>query len=296
MNHHIRSALLMALLPLAIQAQRVMQPSHANGEPAPADLTHETHTLRLEEEKVWVHIYQRPGASVNFVSLHDNENTSADAAMAYIRQHGGRLVELRHGRGREVVIRREGRLDRFDPNRMFTVSGLRRTLDYYHNLTAANEAVVTAFAGKVAAYIGIAAGTPIIAVHNNSPGNLTIRDFRPGELYGAAAQEVAILAGQNPDDFFFTNSDELFQRLTKLGYNAALMRAQPPDIGSLGYLVNSVGGVYVLVEAGRGRFQQQHQMLEVLVPLLPGSKATGGRSGLSPGANLAKFGFLRRAD
>ena len=272
----IRSVLLLGLLSAAIPAQSVLQPSHANGPAAPADLTHETHTLRLEEEKVWVHIYQRPGASVNFVSLHDDENTSADAAMAYLRQHGGRLVELRHGRGREIVIRRGGRLDRFDPNRMFTRTGLRGTLDDYRNLTAANEAIAGIFADKVAAYIGISAGRPVVAVHNNSPGRLTIRDFMPGELYGAAARDVAIMADQDPDDFFFTNSEGLFQGVTKLGYNAALMRSQPPDIGSLGYLVNSLGGLYVLVEAEHGSFRRQLQMLEALVPLLAGFQASGG--------------------
>ena len=272
----IRSVLLFGLLPAAIPAQIVLQPSHANGAAAPADLTHETHTLHLEDEKVWVHIYQRPGAAVNFVSLHDDENTSADAAMAYLRRHGGRLVELRHGRGREIVIRRGGRLDRFDPNRMFTRTGLRGTLDYYHNLTAANEAIACLFADKVAGYIGISASRPVVAVHNNSPGRLTIHDFMPGELYGAAAREVAIMADQDPDDFFFTNSEGLFQGITKRGYNAALMRYHPPDIGSLGYLVNSLGGLYVLVEAERGRFRRQLQMLEALVPLLAGLQASGG--------------------
>ena len=71
-------------------------------------LFHRMHTLRLVEERVWVHIYERQGSGLTLINLHDNENTCVEAAREYIRRHGGRLVELNHGRGREVVIRRDG--------------------------------------------------------------------------------------------------------------------------------------------------------------------------------------------
>ena len=77
----------------------------------------ETHTFSLGEEKVWVHIYDKPGAQVTFINLHDNESTSAEAGLAFINKYGGHLIELQHGRGREVVVRLNGELNRFDPNR-----------------------------------------------------------------------------------------------------------------------------------------------------------------------------------
>ncbi|MEE9162999.1 MAG: hypothetical protein V3U35_08550, partial [Candidatus Neomarinimicrobiota bacterium] len=187
-----RSAALVALLSAVLLAQGAAAPALPVEGTDGADLQLETRTLLLKEEKVWVDIYQRPGAAINFVSLHDNENTAAEAARTYIRRHGGRLVELRHGRGREVVIRRQGRLDRFDPNRMFTDAGLRRSLAYYRSYSDDNFAIVGDFARQVATLIGVRAERVIVAVHNNSPGKLTIRDFQPGELYGDAAQEVVV--------------------------------------------------------------------------------------------------------
>ena len=272
-----RHAALIWLLPAALLAQKVLQPSHNDGAAEAGDLTHVTHTLRLEEEKVWVHVFQRPGESITFVNLHDNENTAAEAAMNYLLRHGGRLVELRHGRGREVVIRRRGQLDRFDPNRMFTLAGLRRTLDYYHSLSDDNLAVAGAFVGEITELIGPLTGIPIVAVHNNFDGSLAIHDFQPGQLYGAAAREVVMNAREDPDNFFFTNSPELFAGLSSRGFNAALMRPEPPDIGSLGYLVNRSGGIYVLVEVEHGRLKQQLRMLEALGALLPKKAPSASR-------------------
>ena len=40
-----------------------------------------THTLKLADEKIWVHVYERPGSEIVFVNLHDNENTSMEAAL-----------------------------------------------------------------------------------------------------------------------------------------------------------------------------------------------------------------------
>ncbi|MFC1482036.1 hypothetical protein ACFL6E_07320, partial [Candidatus Neomarinimicrobiota bacterium] len=93
-----------------------------------------THTLRLEDEKVWVHIYQAGTPGLNLVNLHDDENTAAEVAREYISQNGGRLVELRHGRGRYVIIRRGASRAQFDPNRMFSPEGLRKSLNHFADL------------------------------------------------------------------------------------------------------------------------------------------------------------------
>ncbi|MFB0516459.1 MAG: hypothetical protein ACETWG_07635 [Candidatus Neomarinimicrobiota bacterium] len=243
--------------------------AHPGNAAAPA-LSVVTHTLRLEEEKVWVKVYQRPGSNLNFVNLHDNENTSAEAAKAYIRAHGGRLLELVHGRGRTVVIRRNGVLHYFDPNRMFTEKGLRQSLDYFHNLTEENVALASGFAHKVAGLIGLKQNEAVIAVHNNTNGKLTIHDFKPGEWYGDDTRDVFISPAEDPDNFFFTNSPALYRALKTLRYNVALMKLNPPDRGTLGNAVNNRGGIYVLVEAEHGHLIHQIAMLENLGSLLTG--------------------------
>ena len=257
-------------LAAALQGTDTPATPASGGDAAGSALTPVTHTLRLEEERVWVRIYQRPGLELNFVNLHDNENTSVEAAKTYISRHGGRLVELEHGRGRTVVIRRDGVLHRFDPNRMFTESGLRRSLDYFHNLSEENFALAADFARHVTGLIGLQQDKPVIAVHNNTQGKLTIHDFKPGEWYGEDTRDIFINPSEDPDDFFFTNSPALFRALESMRYNVALMVEQPPDRGSLGNLVDRLGGVYVLVEAEHGHLSRQVAMLEDLGRLLSG--------------------------
>ena len=238
-------------------------------------LSHVTHTFLLEEEKVWVNIYEGRGPGLTFVNLHDNENTSAEAAKVHISRHGGRLVELVHGRGRTVVIRRNGVLHYFDPNRMFTENGLRQSLDFFHNLSSENIEIAADFARKVAGFISIEKGKAIISVHNNTPGKLTIHDFKPGQWYGADSREVFINPAEDPDDFFFTNSPALFRALKTLRYNVALMVLDPPDRGTLGNYVNNAGGIYVLVEGEHGHLSRQVSMLEDLGRLLAGDSPAG---------------------
>jgi hypothetical protein len=233
-------------------------------------LFHRVHTLRLVEERIWVHIYERPGSGLTLVNLHDNENTCVEAAQEYIRRHGGRLVELQHGRGREVVIRRDGELFRFDPNRMFTPAGLEQTLTYYHAFTPENRSLAAVFARRILRFINVRKGKPIIAVHNNIPDKLTIYDFYPGEWYGADAREVHVNPARDHDDFFFVNSPALYLALAAQGFNVALQSEHPLDRGTLGYYVHGMGGIYVNVEAQEGHLREQIEMLEAVGLLLTG--------------------------
>jgi len=228
-----------------------------------------THTLYLGEEKVWVHVHSGPQAGLTFVNLHDDENTCVEAAKQYIRDHGGRLVELRHGRGRDVVIRRNGIKHRFDPNRMFSDGGLQKSLAHFENHTRENMALVARFRQQVVDLVGIEQGKAIVAVHNNTEGRLTIHDFKPGGLYGDGTQEVFVSPTEDPDDFFVTNAPALYNALVSLRYNVALMAEKSPtDRGTLARYVHEAGGIYVNIEAQHGHLKKQLLMLENLGPLL----------------------------
>jgi hypothetical protein len=265
---YLHSKMLLAIGLFSLPALGLDTPTTGSAPANPMLLSPVTHTLRLEDEKVWVNIYQRPGTNIQFVNVHDNENTSAEAAKSYILSHGGRLVELEHGRGRTIVIRRNGVLHRFDPNRMFSEAGLRRSLKYHRNLTDENFALATGFASDVVDFIEIEPGKPIIAVHNNTDGKLTINDFKPGEWYGDDTREIFVNPAEDPDNFFYTNSPVLFKALKAMRYNVALMVDNPPDRGTLANLVNARNGVYVLVEAEHDQLRRQIVMLEDLGRLL----------------------------
>ncbi len=252
---------------LALTILRGSNSGHFSPRRAPGIAT-DTHTLMLADEKIWVHVYERPGSGLVFVNLHDDENTCVEAAMLFLASHGGRLIELRHGRGREVVIRRAERMYSFDPNRMFSIEGLRKSLAHSKVISDEDLDLATGFAARVIALIAPTEAAPVIAIHNNTPDKLTIQDFMPGEWYGPDSRAVHIAPDRDPDDFFFTNSPWLYESLAALGYNVALMAENPPDRGTLGYYINSLDGFYINVEAEHGHIKEQALMLEDLGLLL----------------------------
>ena len=61
-------------------------------------------------------------------NLHDDENTSVEAALAVLTKYPVRLVELKHTGQREIVFRLRDTPFRCDPNRIFTPAGVSATL------------------------------------------------------------------------------------------------------------------------------------------------------------------------
>ncbi len=231
-------------------------------------LSKTTHTLYLGEEKVWVDIYQQAGADITLLNLHDNENTSVEAGLAFIEKHGGRLIELRHGRGREVVVRLDGVLHRFDPNRMFSDVGLRKSMKYFNNNSDEIFAFAVAFRDSVITLFDVRKGIIVIALHNNTPDKMTIKDFQSGKLYGEDTREVFINPQQDPDNFFVVTQAELFSSLSLSGYNVALRAKYPPDRGMLIDYTERLGALHITVEAEHGKRADQEEMLEVLWEIL----------------------------
>ncbi|MCH7732510.1 MAG: hypothetical protein IIB44_08365 [Candidatus Marinimicrobia bacterium] len=231
-------------------------------------VTKTTHTIYLGEEKVWVDIYERSGADITLLNLHDNENTSAEAGRGFVESHGGRLIELRHGRGREVVVRLDGVLHRFDPNRMFSDVGLRASLEYFHNNTDEVFAIAAAFRDSVLDLFAVQEEMVVISLHNNTPDKMTINDFRPGEWYGEDTRGVSINPQQDPDNFFVVTQYELFNTLSSSGYNVALRAKYPPDRGMLIDYCERLGVLYVTVETEHGKLAEQDEMLEALWKIL----------------------------
>ena len=227
-----------------------------------------THTLYLGEEKVWVDIYKRAGADITLLDLHDNENTAVEAGLAFIEKYGGRLIDLRHGRGREVVVRVDGLLHRFDPNRMFSDAGLRASLKYFNNNSDEIFAIAAAFRDSVINLIDVREGMVVIAIHNNTPDKMTIDDFLPGEGYGKDTRKVSISHQQDLDNFFVVTQDDLFAALSISGYNVALIAQKPPDRGMFSDYCVRLNALNVTVEAEHGKQADQEKMLEVLWGIL----------------------------
>ena len=213
----------------------------------------------------WVHLVDSVGSreGPTYLSLHENEQTAVAAARQVAERHGGRLMELRAQRKRLVTFMLAGTHYAFDPNRIFTSGGIARTLRRYGPYSPNAHAAVGQLAAAILARAAGRADAPLVAVHNNTAGDLSIASYRPGGTLHSEAAQVATSPARDPDDFFLVTESHVFERLRALSFNVALQSPTATDDGSLS--VYCQGRLpYVNVEARFGHFAEQVRMLEAV--------------------------------
>jgi hypothetical protein len=211
------------------------------------------------------------GPRKNFVliNLHHNEATSLEAAQTVLSRKGGILIHIENGNERLISFSLNGRKFRFDPNRIFTETGIRATLAKLNEtVSPAAVSAVGRFAAFIRAKIPASIKT-LVAVHNNEEGDLSIESYIPGgELY-REAQRVYRSPKQDADNFFLTTGSTLFSRLKAKQFNVVLQHGtRVKDDGSLSVYYARKKKVYVNVEAKHGLLDEQVSMLEALSGLM----------------------------
>lgn len=229
-----------------------------------------TDAYTLGSAGVTVQVYASGTRPFTLFNMHDDENTAVEAGQVVIERHGGRVVTLAHTGDRLIAFTLDGTRYRFDPNRMFTDAGARRTLEREGAFSEAALEVVRTFADQVLAEYDLARGGAVVTVHNNTDQNYQATDYAPGGVYEQEAEAVHLEPGTDPDDFFFVTDRRFFDEAQAAGYNAVLQdNAQATDDGSLSVYCGREGIPYINVEAQHGHRTAQIQMLELISRLLP---------------------------
>ena len=201
-----------------------------------------------------------------FVHLHSDEATAHEAIQAVMYQWEIPLVQLLNKSSRLVRFRLQGQAFRFDPNRIFSDKGIRQTLRLSGQYTDGAFRIVQRFRDSLLSLLPTSHA--IVAVHNNTEGRLTILQYRD-----AGSGQVHLNAGQDPDDFFITNSEGLFARLKEKNVNVVLEdTGKMDDDGSLSLYCSRHHIPYINVEAQHGHRAEQLQMLETVCQILKQDK------------------------
>jgi hypothetical protein len=199
------------------------------------------------------------GGGFTFFAPHSDETTAVKAAMQVVGKSGGDVFYLTHGDGaRNITFKIGGTRYTVDPNRMFSSEGIRLSLKPY---TPEAAAAVAGLASFVIGKIWNANQPPIVGIHNNKEGGLSVISYTSGENRGEAEKTFAA-PGKDPDDFFFVTNSVAFSHLKGKGFNVVLQNPGVSDDGSLSVYCAQHGKGYINVEAQHGHTSQQVLMLK----------------------------------
>ena len=227
--------------------------------------TEKTFSYHLGDSLVHLQVLQYGNRrDIVMLNLHDDETTSVDAARAVLEETGGMLIRLDNRNNRFIEFSIHGKPYRFDPNRMFSVAGIRSNLGKLSKADPKAVEAIRQFGIYVLTKVPVTTPT-LIALHNNDEGRLTIDSYRPGSDYGPDAAQLTVQVSVDPDNFLFTTDSRLYRQL-KDSFNIVQQHnGRVSDDGSLSVFYGRMKRSYVNVETEYGQVDEQVRMLRAVV-------------------------------
>lgn len=209
--------------------------------------------VKLGDTVVLIKQYRR-GSGKNYVHLHHNETTALKAAMTMIKASGGTVLTLDHPGGRNIVFNLNNTKYEFDPNRIFSDEGIKKTLSNFGAYSVEAHSAVKKLAQEIIQRIP---SGKVVAVHNNE--SYSSHDYMEGHELASEASELHLDDKQFFRNFYLVTREADFMRLKNLKFNSILQKSHPSDDGSLSVYMSK--RQYVNVEAGYDQFLAQLGML-----------------------------------
>ena len=202
-----------------------------------------------------------------FINLHDNEFTSVEAAMPLIEEKGGTLIRIENNRDRVINFRFRGSRYSFDPNRMFSDTGISETMKDRGEYDAAAAAEIKKFSERFLALIP-GEGKYLIALHNNTDGGFSVLSYMKGGKYQHDAKKVYRNPSEDPDDLVYTTDENIYKNSVKFGFNSVLQHKNPTPDGSMSVWAGENDWKYINLETEHGKVLKYREMLLLLIESL----------------------------
>ncbi|HMP95104.1 MAG TPA: hypothetical protein PKD90_19645 [Phnomibacter sp.] len=218
----------------------------------------------------WVQYCRTPQPGIYWINVHENETTSVQAARAVMDSIGsGCMVAWKHSGDRYFTFQQAGKTFKFDPNRIFTPAGLKKTLQANGAYTTAGYNTAQKAASQfIKQYV--AGNKLLIALHNNTDGGgLHIKSYLPGGEYAQDAELVHVNEQEDVDDFFYTTDRRIYDYLSNRGFNILLQNnATVTDDGSMSVYCGQQGMAYLNIEAQHGHLNEQKRMIAAVFDMI----------------------------
>jgi hypothetical protein len=202
------------------------------------------------------------------INLHDNEESSLQAARTVLESSGGTLIKIENNNQRVIRFRLKGIFYSFDPNRMFSRIGIEQTLRDNRRSSKAAIDEIEKFAQRLLLLFPDSISC-IIALHNNTEGAYSIKSYLPGGNRQSDAKAVYADSLQDIDDIILTTDNRLYQKMSDNGYNSIWQdNINAKKDGSLSIFCGERNRRYINIETQHGKADQYMKMLEKLLEIL----------------------------
>jgi hypothetical protein len=210
------------------------------------------------------------GESVNTccVNLHDDEMTAVKAARSVLEEQGGVLIKIENDAKRNISFPFKGVIYSFDPNRIFSRTGIMLTLKAKGKIDPLAVIEVEKFAAHLLQLIPDSISC-LIALHNNTNGDFSVKTYLPGGMRQNDASQVYADEWQDIDDIALTTDQLIYNKMSSLGYNSILQDNEKVfKDGSLSVYYGEQNRRYINIETQHGKTVQYREMLKKLLYIL----------------------------
>ncbi len=221
-------------------------------------------SFKLGDSIVVFKTYISGTQNIIYFNLHDDENTSVEAAKHVLNKINGKLIEIQASGERLISFNIDTTVYKFDPNRIFTALGREATLKRYSQFSQEADSIVNSFADYITDSL-LKEAIIIVTLHNNTENNYSILSYVQGGEYETDATAVYIDKNQDTDDFFYVTEEDYYNKIKQKGFNVLLQdNSKVTDDGSLSVYCGSKGVKYINIEAQKGHLKQQEKMIMTL--------------------------------
>ena len=202
-----------------------------------------------------------------FINVHEDEQTSIDAVYHYASNSPLHFVRLKHNETRRIDFSIRGKDYSVDPNRIFTFKGRWKTLKDGGKFSWKASRSVKTLANEILTYLN--GRSVIIAMHNNTDVNYSIKSYLPGGDEVKNTKEVYVNDQMDPDDFIYTTDKSFYDKLKAKKINVILQdNKKYVNDGSLSVYCGKNGIPYINIEAQKGHFKEQLRLIEIVLSIL----------------------------
>jgi hypothetical protein len=223
--------------------------------------------------------YREP--NINFLSIHDNEDTGVKAAFEFIKYSGGSIIDCQYGSARNFQFVYNEEEFQTDPNSIYSKTGIINGLEKFGRadqeivikLEELSNLILKKYSENNPAYF--------FTLHNNADGGFGISSYLKGYELEGYADSLHINFQMDNDNLILVTDLALFNRLKIDNVNVVLQSHNAPDDGSLSIYSMKKNIPYINVEVQHGQFEENLRLIEIstnaLLQIYPDLKQASSR-------------------